>query len=122
MTDPLATSGHIDLSPRDPCVTRDFRVGIQQIQLEQDTAKTTRYGRGEGVRVDLNRAGVGLMEIVTDAHMRCAVFPHINMAAKPRRPRAMGSDFWILPPIQIARGGWCFHSQVASHSSPSERE
>jgi aspartyl-tRNA(Asn)/glutamyl-tRNA(Gln) amidotransferase subunit B len=54
------------------------RVRINQIQLEQDTAKTTTLAglEGEGgmdeVLIDLNRAGTGLIEIVTEPDMRGA--------------------------------------------------
>lgn len=44
---------------------------IGVIECEQDTAKSTRSSNGS-VFVDLNRAGSGLMEIVTEADMRYA--------------------------------------------------
>jgi Asp-tRNA(Asn)/Glu-tRNA(Gln) amidotransferase B subunit len=37
----------------------------------QDTAKTTKLADGS-THIDLNRAGMGLMEIVTEADMRLA--------------------------------------------------
>lgn len=49
---------------------RSFDVGIHQLQIEQDTAKSQTVG--DDVLVDLNRAGTGLMEIVTEPHMRSA--------------------------------------------------
>ncbi|KAJ9099016.1 hypothetical protein QFC20_005773 [Naganishia adeliensis] len=67
--DPIATSGHVDIDVPGTNSPERLRVRIQQIQIEQDTAKTTRSSKG-GVFVDLNRAGSGLMEIVTEADMR----------------------------------------------------
>ncbi|KAG8218999.1 glutamyl-tRNA(Gln) amidotransferase subunit B [Butyriboletus roseoflavus] len=61
---PLAKGGYLDLS-------RDgVRVGITQIQLEQDTAKSIFDARRRITQVDLNRAGSGLMEIVSEPEMR----------------------------------------------------
>ncbi|KAG9317817.1 putative glutamyl-tRNA amidotransferase [Chiua virens] len=60
---PLAKGGYLDLS-------RGIRVGITQIQLEQDTAKSIFDARRRVTQVDLNRAGSGLMEIVSEPDMR----------------------------------------------------
>ncbi|KAF9236240.1 GatB/GatE catalytic domain-containing protein [Melanogaster broomeanus] len=61
---PLATGGYLKLSQG------DVRVRITQIQLEQDTAKSTYDKRRRVTQVDLNRAGSGLMEIVSEPDMR----------------------------------------------------
>ncbi|TFL05988.1 Glutamyl-tRNA amidotransferase B subunit [Pterulicium gracile] len=45
-------------------------VNIQQIQLEQDTGKSTFDPRTRTSFIDLNRAGTGLLEIVTHPDMR----------------------------------------------------
>ncbi|KAG8897637.1 hypothetical protein FRB99_008021, partial [Tulasnella sp. 403] len=45
-------------------------VRIKQIQLEQDTAKSTYSDTHGSTQVDLNRAGAGLMEIVSEPDMR----------------------------------------------------
>ena len=68
--DPLARNGSIRIQQGDNGSPRDFVVGIQQLQIEQDTAKSQLVGSQR--LVDLNRAGTGLMEIVTDPDMRCA--------------------------------------------------
>ena len=87
---PLAKGGHLDLS-------RDVRVGITQIQLEQvrnasrrapriltshtssqDTAKSIFDARRRITQVDLNRAGSGLMEIVSEPDMRSVFFSSIE--------------------------------------------
>ncbi|KAH7887387.1 GatB/GatE catalytic domain-containing protein [Phlebopus sp. FC_14] len=61
---PLAKGGHLKLS------RKDVKVGITQIQLEQDTAKSTSDARRRITQIDLNRAGSGLMEIVSEPDMR----------------------------------------------------
>ncbi|KAK1060537.1 hypothetical protein LTR74_011781 [Friedmanniomyces endolithicus] len=48
--------------------TDRLRIGIKQIQMEQDTAKTTNVGSST-YHVDLNRAGVPLIEIITLPHI-----------------------------------------------------
>jgi aspartyl-tRNA(Asn)/glutamyl-tRNA(Gln) amidotransferase subunit B len=45
-------------------------VNIQQIQLEQDTGKSMFEPRTRSSYIDLNRAGVGLLEIVSQPDMR----------------------------------------------------
>ena len=46
-------------------------VRLRQLQLEQDTGKTlVRDSADETVLIDLNRAGCGLLEIVTYPDMR----------------------------------------------------
>ncbi|KAK3674455.1 hypothetical protein LTR78_005541 [Recurvomyces mirabilis] len=43
-------------------------IGIKQIQMEQDTAKTTNVG-SSAYHIDLNRAGMPLIEIITLPHI-----------------------------------------------------
>ncbi|KAG5648737.1 hypothetical protein DXG03_000084 [Asterophora parasitica] len=50
--------------------TPTFDVRIKQIQLEQDTAKSTFHPRTRTSFIDLNRAGTGLMEIVSEPDIR----------------------------------------------------
>ncbi|KAI9063334.1 Glutamyl-tRNA amidotransferase B subunit [Trametes sanguinea] len=45
-------------------------VRIKQVQLEQDTGKSTFLPRNRLTAIDLNRAGMGLMEIVSEPDMR----------------------------------------------------
>ncbi|CAN8105296.1 unnamed protein product [Discula destructiva] len=65
--EPFATEGHITLFSRDGIAEEDgtsVRVGIRNVQMEQDTAKT--LARPDGVQwVDFNRVGVPLIEIIT---------------------------------------------------------
>ncbi len=49
-----------------------FRVGIERIHLEQDAGKSLHDQRATMSYVDLNRAGVALMEIVTRPDLRSA--------------------------------------------------
>nr|ODN91940.1 glutamyl-tRNA(Gln) amidotransferase subunit B, mitochondrial [Cryptococcus depauperatus CBS 7841] len=65
---PLARNGYLDVREGDNGCERSFTVGIEQLQVEQDTAKS--QTTGDMVLVDLNRAGIGLMEIVTRPDMR----------------------------------------------------
>ena len=69
---PLCSDGHLDvmteLGPR--------RVGITRVHLEEDTGKSTHLGAGGrigssgGALVDFNRAGIPLMEAVTEPDIR----------------------------------------------------
>lgn len=74
--DPIATNGKLEFDvPKKGSHGHGnsdrFSVRIQQIQLEQDTAKSTREPTAPGgVHVDLTRAGMGLMEIVSEPDMR----------------------------------------------------
>lgn len=65
--EPFARNGRIALYDRDGIAAEDGAsvvVGIQQVQMEQDTAKT--LARPDGVQwVDFNRVGVPLIEIIT---------------------------------------------------------
>ncbi|KAK4161899.1 Glutamyl-tRNA amidotransferase subunit B, mitochondrial [Cladorrhinum sp. PSN259] len=65
--DPFAKDGKIVLYERDGIAAEDgerIEVGIKQVQMEQDTAKTTAQP-GEVQWLDFNRVGVPLIEIIT---------------------------------------------------------
>ena len=64
---PLTSNGRL-LVPV-PGEGRDVTVGITRAHLEEDTARMQHAGRGYSV-VDFNRAGVPLMEIVTEPDIR----------------------------------------------------
>jgi aspartyl-tRNA(Asn)/glutamyl-tRNA(Gln) amidotransferase subunit B len=68
---PLCVRGHLDVS-----VDGDLRrVGITRVHLEEDTGKLTHSGAihtSQASLVDLNRAGVPLIEIVSEPDMRSA--------------------------------------------------
>ncbi|KAH9049680.1 Glutamyl-tRNA amidotransferase B subunit [Lactarius hengduanensis] len=61
---PIARGGHIFLPQS------DVSVRIEQIQLEQDTGKSMFDPRRRLLSIDLNRAGMGLMEIVSKPDLR----------------------------------------------------
>lgn len=66
--EPFAKNGHITLYARDGISPEDGEsvvVGIKQVQLEQDTAKTLAQ-TGNAHWLDFNRVGVPLIEIITD--------------------------------------------------------
>ncbi|KAF7299249.1 Glutamyl-tRNA(Gln) amidotransferase subunit B, mitochondrial [Mycena indigotica] len=62
--EPIAVGGTVALT------NRNSAIRINQIQLEQDTAKTTFDPRTRTSSIDLNRAGSALMEIVTEPDIR----------------------------------------------------
>jgi len=69
--EPFARNGHITLHARDgiaPADGESLRVDIKQVQMEQDTAKTTAHPGGVHW-LDFNRAGVPLIEIITMPQM-----------------------------------------------------
>lgn len=65
--EPFARNGRIQLLPRDGIAQEDgegISIGIKQIQMEQDTAKTLAQP-GDVHWIDFNRVGVPLIEIIT---------------------------------------------------------
>lgn len=80
---PLATSGWIKLRHDEGHLSAgegeegEATIEIEQVQLEQDTAKSSHLASGvsheaSSSYIDLNRAGAGLMEIVSGPQMRSA--------------------------------------------------
>lgn len=71
---PIAVNGSLTYSylggkKRSQVMSR--RVRIKQIQLEQDSGKSLHDEQRSQTLIDLNRAGVGLMELVMEADMSC---------------------------------------------------
>ncbi|KHN97159.1 glutamyl-tRNA(Gln) amidotransferase, B subunit [Metarhizium album ARSEF 1941] len=69
--EPFAKNGHITLHARDGIAAEDgesVTIGIKQVQLEQDTAKTLTQN-GNVHWLDFNRVGVPLIEIITEPDM-----------------------------------------------------
>ncbi|KAM3585931.1 hypothetical protein VKS41_002469 [Umbelopsis sp. WA50703] len=69
---PIANGGVVLLSEKDG-IAEPMQVRIEQVQLEQDTGKSIHDMRPNMTLLDLNRAGAGLMEIVTKPDMRSAL-------------------------------------------------
>ncbi|KAF4071386.1 hypothetical protein AMELA_G00272560 [Ameiurus melas] len=71
---PIAVNGSLSFSylggkKRSEMMTKSVRV--RQIQLEQDSGKSLHDDQRSRTLIDLNRAGVGLMEVVMDPDMCC---------------------------------------------------
>jgi aspartyl-tRNA(Asn)/glutamyl-tRNA(Gln) amidotransferase subunit B len=62
---PIAKRGSVQLFERDG-VSRGKVIHVEQIQLEQDTGKSMYSDLEDTSRIDLNRAGVPLIEMVTE--------------------------------------------------------
>ena len=67
---PLATAGFVDIGLR--AEGSPIRVGVTRVHMEEDAGKSI-HDRFDGVTaIDLNRAGVPLIEIVSEPDMRSA--------------------------------------------------
>ncbi|KAJ7712418.1 glutamyl-tRNA amidotransferase [Mycena metata] len=71
---------------------RDSPIRIKQIQLEQDTAKSTFEPRTRTSSIDLNRAGTGLLEIVTEPDLRSPEEAGAYVRALQAMLRAIGAS------------------------------
>jgi aspartyl-tRNA(Asn)/glutamyl-tRNA(Gln) amidotransferase subunit B len=67
---PLATDGHLQIGIRDDGTA--LRVGITRVHLEEDAGKSLHDRFPAATAIDLNRAGVPLIEIVSEPDMRSA--------------------------------------------------
>ena len=69
---PLCVGGHLDVDVDGTTV----RVGITRVHLEEDTGKSSHLGGdgrihgAEAVRIDFNRSGIPLMEVVSEPDIR----------------------------------------------------
>lgn len=71
--EPIAEHGSITLSfPLQDNIRDEARIGITRVHLEEDTARLVHGTKGE-TYVDFNRAGVPLVEIVTDPDFKTAL-------------------------------------------------
>ncbi|HOS98598.1 MAG TPA: Asp-tRNA(Asn)/Glu-tRNA(Gln) amidotransferase subunit GatB, partial [Deltaproteobacteria bacterium] len=66
---PLCTGGHLDIRVDE--TTR--RIGIRRVHLEEDAGKNVHDTVRRRSRIDFNRAGVPLLEIVTEPDLRNTV-------------------------------------------------
>ncbi len=71
---PLCVNGHLDVETG----AGTHRIGITRVHMEEDTGKSTHVGEGGRIQaashslIDFNRAGVPLMEIVSEPDIRSA--------------------------------------------------
>ncbi|KAF8208754.1 Glutamyl-tRNA amidotransferase B subunit [Mycena galopus ATCC 62051] len=83
---PIASGGQLYIP------NRDSPIRINQIQLEQDTAKSTFDPRTRTSNIDLNRAGTGLLEIVTEPDLRSPEEAGAYVRALQAMLRAIGAS------------------------------
>ncbi len=65
---PICANGYVDIEVQ----TAMKRVRLTRIHMEEDAGKNIHDLRGDASLVDLNRAGVPLLEIVSEPDLRCA--------------------------------------------------
>lgn len=63
---PLCTKGYIEIDTKEGTK----KIGLTRIHIEEDAGKLNHNEFGRGSLVDLNRAGVPLIEIVSEPDMR----------------------------------------------------
>lgn len=68
LANPIATEGHLDIELEDGSRKR---IRVTRAHMEEDTGKLSHVGRGTSL-VDYNRAGVPLLEIVSEPDIRSA--------------------------------------------------
>lgn len=68
LENPIATNGYLDIDLEDGSTKR---IQITRAHMEEDTGKLTHEGKGVSL-VDYNRAGVPLLEIVSEPDIRTA--------------------------------------------------
>jgi aspartyl-tRNA(Asn)/glutamyl-tRNA(Gln) amidotransferase subunit B len=66
---PLATDGHIEVAAPGESPAR---IGITRVHMEEDAGKSVHDRYASATAIDLNRAGVPLIEIVSEPDMRSA--------------------------------------------------
>ncbi|CAG8577198.1 1233_t:CDS:10, partial [Paraglomus brasilianum] len=88
---PLSVGGQIRLSSLDG-LNYEKLIRIKQLQIEQDTGKSIRDVRPGMTLVDLNRAGIGLMEIVTEPDIRSPIEAGLVVRKLQALMRALGSS------------------------------
>ncbi|MGH2385590.1 MAG: Asp-tRNA(Asn)/Glu-tRNA(Gln) amidotransferase subunit GatB, partial [Candidatus Limnocylindria bacterium] len=86
---PLSSNGRLHVPV--PSESGEVTVGITRAHLEEDTARMQHAGRGYSV-VDFNRAGVPLMEIVTEPDIRSPAQARAYGEALRELLRAIGAS------------------------------
>lgn len=85
---PLCRNGWIEIEVEDQGEVRAKRIRITRAHLEEDTGKLIHTG--DASLVDLNRAGVPLLEIVTEPDMRSPAEAHAYLTKLQRILRYLG--------------------------------
>lgn len=67
--DPLCTEGWLEIETKDRGTQR---IRITRIHMEEDAGKSFHEGSGNTSRIDLNRAGIPLVEVVSEPDLRSA--------------------------------------------------
>ncbi|HJQ10735.1 MAG TPA: Asp-tRNA(Asn)/Glu-tRNA(Gln) amidotransferase subunit GatB [Gemmatimonadaceae bacterium] len=67
---PLATGGHVVIGKTDD--GKDVQIGITRLHMEEDAGKSIHDRYPGATAIDLNRAGVPLIEIVSEPDLRSA--------------------------------------------------
>jgi len=88
--EPLGAGGWLDVQPDGAAAPR--RIGITRIHMEEDAGKSIHEGSGPGTRLDLNRAGVPLVEIVSEPDLRSAEEAGAYLRALQGILRAVGAS------------------------------
>ncbi|MEJ5198994.1 MAG: Asp-tRNA(Asn)/Glu-tRNA(Gln) amidotransferase subunit GatB [Anaerolineae bacterium] len=85
---PLCRNGWIEIEVEDQGEVKAKRIRITRAHLEEDTGKLIHTG--DASLVDLNRAGVPLLEIVTEPDMRSPAEAHAYLTKLQRILRYLG--------------------------------
>ncbi|XP_057499841.1 glutamyl-tRNA(Gln) amidotransferase subunit B, chloroplastic/mitochondrial-like isoform X2 [Actinidia eriantha] len=87
---PIASGGFIDLDIPVEFGGGHRRFGITRVHMEEDAGKLLHTGNGSYSEVDLNRAGVPLLEIVSEPDMRTGIEAAEYAAELQRLVRFLG--------------------------------
>lgn len=87
---PIAVDGSIDLDLPVEFGGGHRRFGITRVHMEEDAGKLLHSGNGSYSQVDLNRAGVPLLEIVSEPDMRTGIEAAEYAAEVQRLVRYLG--------------------------------
>ncbi|XP_027532734.1 glutamyl-tRNA(Gln) amidotransferase subunit B, mitochondrial isoform X4 [Neopelma chrysocephalum] len=103
---PIAVNGSLSYSlcvdnKMSQMVTKTVR--IKQIQLEQDSGKSLHDDTRSQTLVDLNRAGVGLMEVVMEADMCCGEEAAAAVRELQLILQTLGSSQAVMADYEIQR-------------------
>ncbi len=83
---PLCTNGWVEVTTE----AGPKRIGVTRVHLEEDTGKLAHHGRASWV--DYNRAGVPLMEIVSDSSIRSAEEAYLYLLQIRQIVRYLGAS------------------------------